>query len=140
MVDTFEIITKNARETAKVGERLVGERSPLVCLYGDLGSGKTTFTQGFARGLGINTRLLSPTYIIVRRYELPKKLFFFHVDLYRVKSEHEIEGLGLLEILNDPDASIIIEWADRLGDLLPKERTDIRFSVLNDGRHKITIR
>lgn len=88
-----KIITESAAETAKVGETLAheltdgGSPSRILCLYGDLGSGKTTFTQGFARGLGITSRLLSPTFIIVRRYTIPgSEKFLYHIDLYRLRN------------------------------------------------------
>lgn len=134
----YEIITKSPQETAKVGERLALSGASLVCLYGGLGSGKTTFAQGFAKGLGITHRLLSPTFIIVRRYEIPQRdLWFYHVDLYRISSEKEIEGVGLAEIFADPSAIILVEWADRLGKLLPKNRLDIRFVVYHDETHQL---
>lgn len=135
-----EIVTNNAQETAQVGEGLVQDGAKILCLYGELGSGKTTFAQGFAKGLGIPTRLLSPTFIIVRRYDLPKNDLFYHIDLYRLHAKQEIEGLGLSEIFTDPASRIVIEWADRLGELIPEKRQDIYFSAMSDGTHKITIR
>jgi len=135
-----EIITKNAQETKDVGERLAGERPKIVCLYGELGSGKTTFSQGFAKGLGITKRLLSPTFIIVRRYDLPRNFFLYHIDLYRIQTIAQMEVLGLPEIFVDPFTCVIIEWAQRLEGLLPKSRIDIYFSVFEDGKHKISIR
>lgn len=123
-----------------MGERLAGERPKIVCLYGELGSGKTTFVQGFARGLGITTRLLSPTFIIVRRYKLPEENFFYHIDLYRTSSTADLEQLGLSEIFLDPAAYVVIEWAEKLGELLPKDRRDIYFTTLDDERHTIIIK
>ena len=139
MDNNREIITKNAEGTAEVGRQLAGEHPKVVCLYGELGSGKTTFAQGFAKGLGIIGRLLSPTFIIVRRYDLLKNLSFYHIDLYRLNSTDEMEELGLAEIFSDPAAFVVVEWADKLGNLLPADRIDIHFSVLDDGKHKITI-
>ena len=116
------------------------EGGHILCLYGQLGSGKTTFTQGFARGLGIPARLLSPTFIIVRRYQIPEKeIYLYHVDLYRLKTSSEMEGIGLPEIFADLASYTVVEWAERLGDLLPKHRIDIRFTVVDYGKHKITI-
>jgi len=133
------IITKSPQETQKVGEELAHDRPKIICLYGELGSGKTTFVQGFARGLGLTTRLLSPTFIIVRRYELPKENFFYHIDLYRMSSMEDLEQLGLSEIFSDPHARVVVEWAERLGKLLPKDRMDIHFTSLSNERHKIVI-
>lgn len=138
MVFPQTIITKSAKETTALGERVAREKPRFVCLYGELGSGKTTFTQGFAKGLGITSRLLSPTFIIVRRYGIPSSdKFLYHIDLYRV---FNFEGLGLTEIFADENAIVVIEWTERLGDMLPKNRTDIYFTVFDNEQHTITIR
>ena len=139
-----QIITKNPEETAQVGEELARHLARrgaprVLCLYGELGSGKTTFTRGFARGLGITTRLLSPTFIIVRRYQMPKKEnYLYHVDLYRLHSVSDMEGIGLPEIFADSVSYAVVEWSERLGEL-PKGRLDIRFMSLQDDTHVITI-
>ncbi len=119
----------------------MGQSAAIICLYGELGSGKTTFAQGFAKGLGIGSRLLSPTFIIVRRYQIPKSSkFFYHIDLYRIQTKEELEGLGLREIFAEPSATIIIEWADRLEKLLPKKRIDVYFSLMGLTKREITIK
>jgi len=134
-----KIITGNAEATAEVGKRLARDlKERILCLHGDLGSGKTTFTQGFARGLGITTRLLSPTFIIVRRYGIPNsEKFLYHIDLYRVSN---FEGLGLEEIFSDPNAIAAVEWAEKLGNLLPYKRKDIYFSVAENEKHTIIVK
>jgi len=151
MVLSRTIITKSAPETQKVGEELANHlkthhdrgkvgSARVICLYGELGSGKTTLAQGFARGLGINQRLPSPTFIIVRRYDLrPSGNFFYHIDLYRLAKSSEIAGLGLNEILADSGSFVAIEWAEKLGELLPKDRIDIRFKLLGDHQRTISL-
>lgn len=149
MVFDRQIVTQSPQETARIGQELAdflikppgGEDLPYaICLYGNLGSGKTTFLQGLAKGLGIRQRLLSPTFIIVRRYQLEKPgNFFYHVDLYRVKDELGIRGLGLTEILWDQSSFVAIEWAERLGSLMPKKRIDIKFEVTDENHHLIWI-
>ncbi|HCM82721.1 TPA: tRNA (adenosine(37)-N6)-threonylcarbamoyltransferase complex ATPase subunit type 1 TsaE [Patescibacteria group bacterium] len=150
MGNSYTIITKSAQETKRFGQTLadslMGKRGkeknqPLViCLSGELGSGKTTFVQGFAKGLGVTSRLLSPTFIIVRRYSvLDKKIFFYHVDLYRIKNTADLDGLGLREIFSDPFAITCIEWPEQLGSLLPKTRTDIMFEVIGEEERKIMV-
>ena len=146
------VITKSAQETAGVGQKLGRELSrggthtgcvqdshPVcaVCLYGELGSGKTTFVQGFAKGLGITSRLLSPTFIIVRRYQIPQSQgFLYHLDLYRVE-ESDLEEFAISDILSDLNSFVVVEWAEKLGVWMPKKRLDIKFSVLSDGNHEI---
>lgn len=152
MDHTTEIITKSSHETAQFGEKLAsglkwGSQDPVsglphvLCLYGDLGSGKTTFVQGFARGLGITDRLLSPTFLIVRRHNLPSEQgFLYHLDLYRIESSRELEEIGLYDMVTDQSSYVLIEWAEKLGNSLPKERVDLHFEVIEDNVHKITVK
>lgn len=139
MVLPFDTVTKSAAETKKLGEE-IGRANTfnIICLWGNLGSGKTTFVQGFARGLGITSRLLSPTFIIVRRYQLSSDNgFLYHLDLYRMKEPKDASSVGFEEMIADPDSVVVIEWPERLGTLLPEKRIDITFSVLPNGDHEI---
>lgn len=122
----------------------------VIVLYGDLGYGKTTFVQGVAEGLGIQQRIISPTFILVREYEIKNKKEnikntnkkvkrFYHIDLYRIESAKDIQGLGLEEILNDKNVIVAIEWAEKLGSLLPNKRIDIYFEYLSENKRKINI-
>ncbi len=112
----------------------------IVCLYGELGSGKTTFVQGFARGLGFRkTRLLSPTFIIVRRYLVPSsENFFYHIDLYRVHEKNQLAALGLDEIFSDTHNYVAIEWPERLNEIKPRASSIVRCVALADGTHEVT--
>lgn len=99
----------------------------VVALAGDLGSGKTTFVQGFARALGIKRRMLSPTFLIMRKYGITSFnlralsfKYFYHVDLYRIKKASELDILGFREMLADPRNIVVIEWADRIKRIIPK--------------------
>lgn len=121
------------------GSGIRGEPAKVVCLRGDLGSGKTTFVQGVARGLGVTSRLLSPTFIIVRRYAIPQQTGeLYHLDLYRTENEKDAEAIGFSDMISYPGAVVIIEWPERLEGLLPKKRTEINFWVLPDGAHRIS--
>ena len=150
-------ITNSFEETQKLGEKFAKRffaRRPLseaiIALYGELGSGKTTFTQGLAKGLAIRRRIISPTFIIIRSYNIKyqrskikntnKKLkMFYHIDLYRIRSDEDIEGLGLDEIINDPQNIVAIEWAQKLGRWLPKKRWDVKFEYLGEDKRRIAI-
>lgn len=129
------IKTKSFLETQKAGGEFAKEIKDggVVCLYGDLGAGKTTFVQGVARALGIEGRVVSPTFIIVRKYKN-----FWHVDLYRMNSIEEIDGLGLAEICADPKNIVFIEWPERMGKLLPKKRWEVKFNQIGDNEREIS--
>lgn len=153
-----EKVNGQGRTLSELSEKNRG--SLVIALYGDLGSGKTTFVQGIAKGLGIKRRIISPTFIIVRTYELKNQKsilrqtqdknqnynskfknleLFYHIDLYRIESVEQIEALGLDEVLKYPENIVVIEWAEKMGDLLPKERWDIRFDHLEGDRRRIVI-
>ena len=146
-------VTNGFEETQRLGEKFIGDvlrlhlegASSNIALYGDLGRVKTTFVQGMAKGLGIKRRIISPTYIIVRSYKITIKhqvlgiKYFYHIDLYRVEGRG-IEGLGLEEIMEDTQNIVVIEWAEKLGDLLPKKRWDVGLEYLGEDKRKITIK
>lgn len=144
----MEYITKSAQSTFNLGKKIgnyltsSSERGDIViCLYGELGSGKTTFIQGLAKGLGISHLVPSPTFIIVRHYGLTTDRFssFYHIDLYRLEDEKELEGLGLNGFFSDPASICAVEWAEKLKKYLPKKRIDIRFEIIDTNKRKITI-
>lgn len=150
-------ITNSFEETQRLGEKFAKDilkRHPsgvvLIALHGELGSGKTTFVQGLAKGLGITRIIISPTFIIIRSYKIKykklnikntyKKLeMFYHIDLYRIKNEKDIEGLGIDEIINNPENIVAIEWAEKMGRFLPSKTIHIRFACLSENKRRITI-
>lgn len=113
----------------------------LLALTGELGSGKTTFAQGLAKGLGIKQRIISPTFILMRKYDLGSKNFY-HVDLYRLEDnvEREVRNLGIEEIWDDPKNIIVIEWAEKIKNMLPKNKMWIEFENLGEDKRKITVK
>jgi len=134
------ITTSNSQETEKLGFEFANKITDggIICLYGDLGSGKTTFAKGFAKGLGISERIISPTFVIVRQHVLANKKTFYHIDLYRLE-ESELQGIGLSDIFSDKNAIVLVEWAERLGKYLPENRFDIKFQHGEKDTRKITI-
>lgn len=148
MVLPITTITKSAEETKKLGEKfghslLVGEnatRPHVICLWGELGSGKTTFVQGVAKGLGMKERLLSPTFIIVRHYRISdQSRDVYHLDLYRISHEDDVVAIGFQDMIADPHAIVIVEWPERMGTLLPEKRVDIYFESLDNGHHSLRV-
>lgn len=100
----------------EIGKTQRATNAFIVGLDGNLGAGKTTFIQGFARGLGIKRKTTSPTFLIIRNYG---KLY--HVDAYRLKHSRELSALGFKEILKNPENIVIVEWADKVKKLLPRK-------------------
>lgn len=135
--------TNNFKETQKLGKDFAKslEGGDVVALYGDLGSGKTTFVQGLASGLGIKNRIISPTFIIVRNYRImnheSRIMNFYHIDLYRPENERDIESLGIDEIIGDKNNIVVIEWAEKLKSQMPAKRIDIHFSYEDESKRKI---
>ena len=134
----MEILSFSPTATKKVAELLAKEllkhkiRSDsafVVGLVGDLGSGKTTFIQGLAKGLGIRHRLTSPTFLIIRSYKLQTINYklFYHIDAYRLKKSRELLALDFKKIITNPNNIILIEWADKIKQSLPKKMIWIRF-------------
>ncbi|WP_156291098.1 tRNA (adenosine(37)-N6)-threonylcarbamoyltransferase complex ATPase subunit type 1 TsaE [Oceanobacillus salinisoli] len=120
-----QIISNSAKETESVGERLASllQAGDVLTLEGDLGAGKTTFTKGLAKGLGVKRTVNSPTFTIVKEYE--GRLPLYHMDVYRL--ENSDEDIGFDEYFHGEGVSVV-EWAKFIEDYLPAERLDIKIS------------
>lgn len=159
----MEVFTKSAQETKNLGEKIATnlskkarlrpltssglrrgksreEHAIVLALSGELGSGKTTFIQGFAKGLGIPHRILSPTFIISREYTLSDLPFtkFIHIDLYRTQKKTDLDSLGLQEIFANSANIIAIEWAERLVNKLTKA-INLTFRAISENERRIII-
>ncbi len=123
-----------ARELLKGG---VGEAATILGLSGDLGAGKTTFTQQLAGLLGVKEDVTSPTFVIEKVYNLPEPTLYgfkklIHIDAYRLDSGAELLSLGFKELLVSPHNLIIIEWPERVADVLPSGTKILKFTFIND--------
>jgi len=138
-----EFLSDSPRKTKKLGEILAQSLKGgiLICLFGDLGGGKTTFAQGFAKGLGVKDKITSPSFVLMKKYSLKKGLLdsFYHFDCYRLKNPGEILALGWEEIIAEPKSVVLVEWAEKIKKYLPKERINIRFEFIDQSRRKIVI-
>jgi len=138
----MELVTKSAEETKNFGKEVASnlEGGEVFALSGELGSGKTTFVQGFAEGLGIKGRIISPTFILMRKYGAGDK-DFYHIDLYRLEGnvENEVINLGLSDIWTKPENIVVIEWAEKIEKIIPKSAKWIKFENLGGEKRKITI-
>ena len=144
-------ISQSPAQTKKLGEFLAKEilkaplrkRAFLIGLEGDLGGGKTTFLQGFAKGLRIKEKILSPTFVIMKKFIIPKKnigdtyVNFYHIDCYRVEKSKEILNLGFKKIITSPKNIVAIEWIDRVKKILPKKSLILKFALANINQRRI---
>lgn len=138
------LITKSAKETQKLGKMLAKEvlsakrakTAFVLALTGDLGSGKTTFVQGLARGFGVRSKIQSPTFLIIKNYKLKTKNFI-HIDAYRLKKPKDILALGWREMAGDPQNIIATEWARHIKKVLPAHHIDINFEHISKNKRKI---
>lgn len=164
----MEFLTNGPGQTKKVGEVLAKEilktklfsKALIIGLEGDLGGGKTTFLQGFAKGLGIKEKILSPTFVILKKFKIQKPNLakrgemgdeaksqrsskfknFYHIDCYRIKKPREILNLGFKEIVSNPKNIITVEWANRIRQILPKNVIILKFQFIDNTTRKITIK
>lgn len=147
----MELVSKSAEETQKIAEDLAKEilaqknkeNSALVlALEGELGAGKTTFTQGFAKGLKVGDKITSPTFVIFKIYPLRIKSFFrqmIHVDCYRLKDHKELAAIGFKDEIRNKGNIILIEWSDRVQELLPRKYIKIHIDHISEQERKIVI-
>ncbi len=138
----MKYLSKSLSGTKKLAGRLARRLrgGEVIGLIGELGSGKTTFTQYLAKALGVKQRVNSPTFNIVKIYKIKnlKIKNFIHIDAYRLRSAQELKALGVQEYFQDKTAVTVIEWADKVKPILPKNTILIKFQ-LNKASRLITI-
>lgn len=129
---SMEFISRSAQQTRRLGMRLGSmlQRGDLVCLSGDLGSGKTTLVQGVAAGWGSLDQASSPTFVLVNVYRHPDGQRLYHLDAYRLSGAEEAEDLDLDTLLEQ--GSLVVEWADRIRDALPEQYLWISMEYVSD--------
>ena len=146
--------TKSYKETQELGEdfaRVIARSKAtkqsrkgavVLGLSGNLGGGKTTFLQGFSAGLGIKEKVLSPTFVILRKFRIAETGFFqyfYHIDCYRLKNEKDILELEFKEIISDPKNIVAIEWPEKIKNVLPKNLIEINFQFVDKNKREIII-
>lgn len=175
MVNKYCRLTKSAGQTKKLGSFLAkkilktpaGQKAAIFGLEGDLGAGKTTFLQGFAKELGIKDKILSPTFVLIKRFKIPraepkvpardgqdlrfsalpkvssplvnKYKNFYHIDCYRFKSPKEMSALDFKKIISNPENIIAAEWADKIKKILPEKTIWIKFKFIGKNQRRIKI-
>lgn len=138
-----EFISKSPEETMNFAisfaKNLKG--GEILALEGDLGSGKTTFTKGLAEGLKVLDTITSPTFVLLKDYPAKidkKEIEFVHVDAYRVEMIEDIKSIGIEDFLDRDDVILVIEWADKIFEILPKNHFKMKFETRDENTRKIT--
>lgn len=132
----YKITTRSEKDTIELAQNFESEKFPnmIICLDGELGSGKTVFTKGIANALGIQESITSPTFNIIKEYdgELP----LYHMDVYRL--DGNTDGYGIEEYFTKGGV-VVIEWADTIKDILPDEYLHIKFKVLDENKRVLIL-
>ena len=134
----YKITTNSEIETIEFAQNIESEKfeNMVICLDGELGSGKTIFTKGFANALGINESITSPTYTIIKEY-LTGEMPLFHMDVYRLDGEYE--GVGIEDYFSQ-NGVVIIEWAKTIMPIIPDERLEIKLKIIDDNKRVLIIK
>lgn len=126
----YRVTTRSEKETIELAQNIESEKFPnmVICLEGDLGSGKTIFSKGIAQALGVEEAVTSPTFNIIKEY-MSGEMPLYHMDVYRI--DGHVKELGIPEYYSK-NGIVIIEWADLISDYLPEERLDIKIKIIDE--------
>lgn len=129
----YKIISNSDMDTIELAQNIESEKFPnmVICMEGDLGSGKTLFTKAFAKSMGIDENITSPTFNIIKEYDGEEGYKLYHMDVYRLSESKE--DIGISEYFNKGGVTII-EWSDLISDILPKDRLDIRIKIVDENK------
>lgn len=138
MENEFKYTSHSEQDTMELAQNIESEKFPnmVICLCGELGSGKTVFVKGFAQSLGIDENITSPTFNLVKEY-LNGEMPLYHMDVYRL--EDGDDGTTGLSDYFSKNGVTIIEWSDLIKDILPEERLEIRFKVIDEETRVLTL-
>lgn len=138
------MITKSPEETINYAIEIASKLNggEILALHGNLGGGKTTFVKGLAEGLRVPENITSPTFVLLKTYQgkiKDKKIEFIHVDAYRTDSIEDIKSVGIEDYLGRDDVILVIEWAEKIQEILPANVTNIYFKDLGNNEREIKI-
>lgn len=129
-LDELDVLAKEIADHLQGGD--------VLALSGDLGAGKTAFTQSLAKALGVKLTVTSPTFILLRQYPTTKDFTLYHSDWYRLEKS-EVDGIGVVELFGQPDSVVVIEWPERARDLLPPQTQWMDFDYVDGQTRRITV-
>ena len=139
-IDFENFISSNEADTAEFATKISEMETPgtVIALYGNLGAGKTVFSRAFAKAIGVTEAVSSPTYTIVQEYKLDGALsYLYHLDLYRINNSRDALAFAVDEFLSDSNSYALLEWPERIEDILPPDTVKIMIEHQEDGTRKI---
>jgi tRNA threonylcarbamoyladenosine biosynthesis protein TsaE len=142
MSGDFKILHSDSEaETEEIGKKVAKsvKYGTVISLKGNLGTGKTIFIKGFAKGIGITEIVSSPTFNIVREHNAGNGKWLYHMDLYRINDAHCALAFGIDEYMSDKNAMTLIEWAERIEEILPPQAIHVEIKRINDTEREIKI-
>lgn len=149
-METEEILSKSLKETETLAVKVLdnlkknngGKSRVVLCLYGNLGAGKTAFTQILGKLLGVKETMQSPTFLIQKSYQTKDSNFkkLVHIDAYRIEDPKEMITLGFKETLEDPSSLVVIEWPEKIKSMLPPKTFDMNFEFIDETTRRIEFR
>lgn len=144
--ETRDIAKNLAVKIIKGPTSLKLRRASVITLEGELGAGKTTFVQAFAKALGIKSKIKSPTFNIIKKYRISSKnyslvasRYLYHIDCYRLRNHKDALLIGIKEIFKEKDSIVLIEWPERIGKILPKNIVRVHIDHIGEKKRKIKI-
>ena len=147
MTKSIKRISKSLKDTNNIAKEIIkkldtdNNKAKIIGLYGNLGAGKTAFAQELARELGIKEKVVSPTFVIMKRFVIPKSKFknMIHIDAYRLEKGAELEKLGWADIISDPENLVLIEWPEQVHEVMPKEHPKIHITHLDESSREFEL-
>lgn len=146
----MRLVSQSPHDTQAIAAKLADQllsalpsrsQATIVALRGELGAGKTTFTQGFAQALKITNKPKSPTFMLAKQYAIPGTSFsLWHLDCYRLNGHQDLINLDLHSLFVDPKNIILVEWPERIGDGLPREHVEVHLTHEGNDKRGITIK
>ncbi len=140
----MKYITRSVKETKELAKELVKslKAGQVIGLSGDLGAGKTAFTQGLAKALGVKSIVNSPTFVLMKVYEARHKVIktLVHIDAYRLDEGSNLEALGIEEYMADPQTLVVVEWVEKIKKIMPKGVKYYNFKVLSEDQREIVVK
>jgi len=141
----MEFLSKTPKQTRKIAADLAHKiiktkKGAIIGLEGELGAGKTVFVKGFAKALGLKSKIKSPTFVLMKKYKTYDEMNLYHLDCYRIRNHEDLKIPEFKEIIHQSHNIVIVEWVERIKKILPKKHITVHIDHINKNERKITIK